>query len=1349
MSKKNPASAELECNICNKAFLFRSLLTAHMKVHSRRTVYGKRRAAKKTFMCAQCGKTFSYQKSLKNHWSVHLNQNNKGSEDMSLEESNEGLIEPYKCRICQGTFASVNGLLTHFNTHEESRDFKQNVATTFTKCTPKGRKRPRKLHSLRCRTCGKQFKSENGYFRHCCKYFFSSSPRCERCGLSFRRKHDLIAHQKMHLDGTAFEISRKKLVKCGLCDETFSGLRALSVHVKSMHPLPMKEKNSDSESSEDDENSQLTNTDVVIIKQELDDVIEIQPMVDEDEEEPPFVCDVCDERFFEEDDYESHIEEHDHDVREHFEQLECLVTLNCVECHRTFEKELMPLDPLLTDEAKRSQKCNICEARSKWLVNVGIGPNQEECQTEECQPTRNSDPNADKNPFKCSICDETFPVGKLLGRHVRVHEFQKHYACGVCECAFVGSDMLEMHMIQHTELKLYKCGICAETFRTNGLLFEHIKNHIDMQKLNTCGTCGKAFNDSRHLRNHKRKHPRKFHRPKPSDWEIIDPVEIPMIISKRKALENLQIKLKKKMKAKRAAAVRNRKGQTKNESNVKTERDSEEDEERTSSMTITLECSQCNQEFEQNVEITSGKELQEFEEKCNICKASDEFLADVTVKVEEEHLSEERVKSKKEDQQQGRQEPAVHPKTVTLGCFMCEQQFEQELDETNATELNENKGLKKCNVCKARGNWLDENTAQEIEQHNVEGPFSCSVCDTIFIAEHALKSHMNSQHPTNRTVHECDMCDKVFVIKSSLSRHQKKIHGGVKKVYTFKCHKCDKILKSRTALISHEKSHTGVNRTRSFICDLCGRAFTHREKLQAHRLSHAKEDSDAADNLMIQCKLCGEQCASETLNAHVATCLGTEIGLTASKPDDVRGKEKQGKREDDSDTYFVCYTCGAMFTSEENLKRHSTVRHGKSDITGFTVINTEKKTDDEEADADEREWTQGKRGPKRGFVVCKVCHKVFRFESALKRHMAIHKTNDVPEPERKTLRRLTSPRNTITLVCAGCHTVFEKEEHPGDATQSAKDLQYCNICKARAKWFAKEYISTPTSNETDVEQRKFKCGMCNKVFASKKLVQAHERTHTTPYECTACGKVFVEELLYLIHLRIHAMEQPTATQALKNTEDKLECNKCGLIFASYEFLESHMVTNHIVSESGRNKSALNENNPKEVRCKTCNELLESSDDLEAHMETCVPSGAKMIPNEIGQIQVKIEKEDESDVEMPFMCEVCYEMFDSDVALEMHMVDHEEAFQDGHIQIKVEQEDEAQNESNDEEFMAEEEDELGQGGLAAHGENLGLIHECKLCKQMFQTELELTDHMIKIHSYESEMSSANKHRAVNL
>ena len=1339
MAKKNLTSGELECNICNKAFLFRSLLTAHMKVHARRTVHGKRRAAKKTFMCAQCGKTFSYQKSLTNHWNVHLNQNNKGSEDMSLEESNESAMKPYKCRICQGTFASVIGLLTHFNTHEESRDFKQNVSTTFNKCSTKDSKRRRKLQSLRCRTCRKQFKSENGYFRHCCKYFFSSTPRCEKCGLSFRRKNDLIAHQKMHLDGTAFEISRKKLVKCGLCDETFSGLRALSVHVKSMHPLPLEKKSLDSESSDCDEKAQLTNTDVIRIKQELDDVIEIQPMVDE--EEPPFVCDVCYERFFEEEDYESHIEEHDPDMREHSDQLKCLVTLNCVECHRTFEKEFM-LDPLLTDEVKRSQKCNICEAKSKWLVNEGIDPNQAECQT-----TRNPDPNANKNPFKCSVCDETFPVGKLLGRHVKIHDFQKHYACGVCECAFIASDMLEMHMTVHTELKLYKCGVCAEIFRTNGLLLEHIKNHIERQKLNTCGTCGKAFTDSRHLRNHERRHPRKFHRAKPSDWEIVDPVEIPLIISKRRVLEKLQMKLKKKLKAKRAAALRNRKGlwSKERESNAETESDSEEDEERTSSMTITLECSQCKQEFEQTMEMISGKELQEFEEKCNICKASDDFLAEVTVKVEKEHSSEESVKSEK-DQQEDRQGPVVHPKTVTLECFICEQQFEQELDETNATELNENEGLQKCNVCKARGRWLDEDTAQETEENNVEGPFSCNVCVSTFIAEHALKSHMNSQHPTSKAVHECDMCDKVFVIKSSLSRHEKKVHG-VRKVYTFKCDKCDKILKSRTALISHEKSHTGVNRTRSFICDLCGRAFTHKEKLQAHRLSHAKEDSDAADNLMIQCKLCGEQCSSETLNAHVATCLGIEIGLTSNKPDDVRVKEKQDKRDDVSDTYFVCYICGAMFTSEQNLKSHSTVRHGKSYVTGFTVIDTEKKTDDNETDADEREWTQGKCGPKRAFVVCKICHEVFRFDSALKRHMATHQTNGVPGPERKTLRHIASPRNTVTLVCAGCHTVFEKEENPEDATQSTKDLQYCNICKARAKWFAKEYISTRISKETDVEKTKFRCGMCDKVFASRKLVHTHERTHTTPYECTACGKVFVEERLYLIHLRIHAMEQPTPTKALKNTKDKLECNKCGLIFASYEFLKSHLVTNHTVSESGRNNSALNENNPKEVRCKTCNELFESSDGLEAHMKTCVPSGTKMIPNQIGQIQIKIEKEDESDVEMPFMCEVCYEMFDSDVALEMHMVDHEEAFQDGHIQIKVEQEDQVQNESNDEEFMTEEEDELGQGELAAHEENLGLIHECKLCKQMFQTELKLIDHM-NIHSYDSEMSSANKHRSVN-
>ena len=1042
------------------------------------------------------------------------------------------------------------------------------------------------------------------------------------------------------------------------------------VHVKNTHPLLKKECDARHITSAEglstpqvsDDSLGLCSVGEFTVKQETDsvNVLEKQAGLSEDEE-ITFVCNICDVRFLKEENYRRHMEKHD--MRRHRKHF---LTLKCVECGKTFEKKLPPKE-MLSDEDKKSQRCNVCEARMEWLIGEGIDVTKKSKQKQNL----NTNPTAHEKPCKCSVCDEAFATGKELVKHIQVHKFDKKYACGVCESTFSESEFLAVHMAEHTGMKLYKCGICAKTFPKILLLLEHVKTRNAI-KPHACVRDGIAN------------------------------------IQNEKDVEKLETKVKELSKGKAVACGKNEKRIRQNNSGfgIKLEKVFRRD---SFPRTVTVYCSQCGGEFEQDAGSTESAD-NEMKQKCNICEARDRFLSEETTEVKQEStVSEESTHSERFDMQNENQE--FQQKTVTLECSLCECHFEQQGDETNSAISAVNKRSQTCNVCKAQDKWperekIHETThkASRIEGQNEEQRFKCSVCRITFIAEHALRNHISAQHSTaEKRSFACDLCDKVYHEKGSLTRHVKRKHNEVGKPEIHKCAKCDRIFKTKTALVSHEKIHND----RSFVCEICDKTFPLQENLWSHyQISHAfEEDAEDRNQEIIKCKLCGKACTVESLKDHIITCLGIEIGLTSSNDVQIKQEKEEDHGEDDTGTYYACYTCGAMFTSEVSLNRHAMVKHGKSEKAGYVVINSDKKTD-----ADKFIVYQRKRGPKPGFVVCKICHQGFRFDSALKRHIKeAHKSN-AEEPPCKKVAPLTK-----TLECVGCQTDFEKEIQTGDEAQSVKDSQYCNICKARGKWLDKQYRSALDVNETDVQETTFKCIWCNKVFARNEDLQAHGKIHTTPYECTLCGKLFAREHLYHIHLRIHALEKGTTTKTHKDTEDKLKCTKCGMLFASCEFLENHVAEKHTDSNTNRSsdgKTETNERSPANIdlhlfRYKNCDELFGSSEGLQAHTST-----------EIGETRIKVEKEDGSDSEKPFMCKVCYEMFESDEALECHMVDHDVTFQDDSLRMKVEE-----DETNDEQFMTDE-------------------HECQLCKQMFETELDLINHM-KIHNCRGIKSSLNK------
>ncbi|XP_057668092.1 protein krueppel-like [Diorhabda carinulata] len=91
-------------------------------------------------------------------------------------------------------------------------------------------------------------------------------------------------------------------------------------------------------------------------------------------------------------------------------------------------------------------------------------------------------------------------------------------------------------------------------------------------------------------------------------------------------------------------------------------------------------------------------------------------------------------------------------------------------------------------------------------------------------------------------------------------------------------------------------------------------------------------------------------------------------------------------------------------------------------------------------------------------------------------------------------------------------------------------------------------VSPPSDVKDPNRDKQFTCGVCNRSFGYKHVLQNHERTHTgeKPFECPECHKRFTRDHHLKTHMRLHTGERP------------YHCEHCDRQFVQVANLRRHL-----------------------------------------------------------------------------------------------------------------------------------------------------------------------------------------------
>lgn len=218
VSLRRDPSTTHDCGVCEKTFLKKKELKAHLDTHTTEV------------KCQICGVLRKDEEYLELHMNVH-----------------EGKTEN-DCRYCDKQYSRRANVIRHMQKHWDKKKFQcEKCGLRFSqtyllynhKMVHEAEEEP-----LVCAICEQKFRSKKTYKHHMVTHQEDRPMHtCEICGKKFTERYTLKMHQKNHLVNTE-ELTKKestsrssKKFTCIICDEVFGTMELLDSHKAKEHDV--------------------------------------------------------------------------------------------------------------------------------------------------------------------------------------------------------------------------------------------------------------------------------------------------------------------------------------------------------------------------------------------------------------------------------------------------------------------------------------------------------------------------------------------------------------------------------------------------------------------------------------------------------------------------------------------------------------------------------------------------------------------------------------------------------------------------------------------------------------------------------------------------------------------------------------------------------------------------------------------------------------------------------------------------------------------------------------------------------------------------------------------------------
>ena len=180
--------------------------------------------------------------------------------------------------------------------------------------------------------------------------------------------------------------------------------------------------------------------------------------------------------------------------------------------------------------------------------------------------------------------------------------------------------------------------------------------------------------------------------------------------------------------------------------------------------------------------------------------------------------------------------------SMEFPCEVCQRVFNAPSAlKTHIENMHEGENIP-CSTCGKE--VLEKHLKKHLERHQLrqgEKTVKCTECDGMYYTEEHMKIHRGACHSDK--VRKCPKCDYTST-KKTIYSHMKSCSNEKK----YKCDECELSFKDKNYVAIHKKKvHVGL---RNFKCDHCSKAFKSKTHLKRHLDIHL-------ENYNAQCETCG------------------------------------------------------------------------------------------------------------------------------------------------------------------------------------------------------------------------------------------------------------------------------------------------------------------------------------------------------------------------------------------------------------------------------------------------------------------------------------------------------------